>query len=289
MILMEPTQLKELWAEHGFRPEKSLGQNFLMDKNVRDKLIDAYSLAPEDIVLEIGPGFGVMTFEAAKNCARLYAVEKDERISSIMAEYFSAAGNITLISGDILETDICALAEGGRKVKVIGNIPYCISTPIIERLVAQARCVKSACLVMQDELASRIVSPPGSRDCGSISCFVQYYARAKKVFKISKNCFFPRPAVDSCLVSFDFLEKPPVEVEDEKLFFDIVHKAFSERRKQVVNPLSSRGFLGMGKKEWADLLESCGVSTSRRAEDLSLEDYARITRAAAKVIGNRKA
>lgn len=285
---MEPTKLRELWLEHGFRPEKSLGQNFLMDKNVRDKLVDAYSLEEDETVLEIGPGFGVMSLEAAKRCKRLYAVEKDERIYSIMSPFFREAGNITIFNDDILKTDICALAKDAGSIKVIGNIPYCISTPIMERLILQRKCIKSAFLVIQDELAVRIVSPPGSRDFGSISCYVQYYTSVKKVFKITKNCFFPKPVVDSCLLRMDFLKEPSVKVKDETLFFDIIHKAFSERRKQIVNPLSSESFLGMDKQAWAALLEGCGVAPTSRAEGLSLADYGRIADAALEVIGKRK-
>ena len=286
---MEPTKLRELWLEHGFRPEKALGQNFLMDKNVRDKLIDAYSLEEDETVLEIGPGFGVMSFEAAKRCKRFYAVEKDRRIYSIMLPFFRDAENMTVFNADILETDICALAKDSGRIKVIGNIPYCISTPIMERLILQRKCIKSAFLVMQDELAVRIVSPPGSRDFGSISCYVQYYTSIKKIFKITGNCFFPKPIVDSCLVRIDFPEEPSVRVKDEKLFFDIIHKAFSERRKQIVNPLSSDSFLGMDKRAWASLLEGCGVAPTSRAEGLSLPDYGRIADAVYEVIEKRNA
>ena len=286
---MEPTKLRELWIEHGFRPDKSYGQNFLMDKNVRDKLLDAYALGQEDIVVEIGPGFGIMTFEAARRCRRVYAVEKDGRICSIMAPFFAEAGNITLVNADILGFDICAVADGPRRVKVVGNIPYCISTPIVETLVGQKGCVDSASLVMQDELADRIASPPGSRDFSSISCYVQYHTYARKIFKISGHCFFPKPAVDSCLLKMEFLREPSVKVGDEKLFFEIIHKAFSERRKQVVNPLSSGDFLGMDKKAWTELLAGCGVDPAKRAERLSLEDYARIADAARTAISKSKA
>lgn len=286
---MEPTKLRELWDEHGFRPEKSFGQNFLMDNNVRDKLIDAYLLKKNDIALEIGPGFGVMSFEAASRCRHLFVVEKDKRVCEIMAPFFEEAGNITLVNDDILNVDICALAAGKGPMKVIGNIPYCISTPIMERLIAHRKCVSSAYLVIQDELAARIVSSPGSRDFGSISCYIQYYTAAKKVFKITKSCFFPKPKVDSALLKLDFLSEPSVKVGDEKLFFDIMHKAFSERRKQVVNPLSSNGFLGIDKKTWTGLLEGCGVSPSSRAESLSLADYGRITDAVEALIGKKKA
>lgn len=260
-----------------------------MDRNVRDKLVDAYELEAGESVLEIGPGFGVMSFETAKRCRHLHVVEKDERVFSIMAPFFREAGNITAYNADILETDICALAKGAGRIKVIGNIPYCISTPIIERLITSRECVKSAFLVMQDELAVRIVSPPGSRDFGSISCYVQYYTSVRKVFKITKNCFFPRPVVDSCLVRMDFPEKPSVSVRDEGLFFDIIHQAFSERRKQVVNPLSSGGFLGMDKQAWVAIFKRCGVDPASRAEAISLSSYGRISDAVLEEIGKRKA
>ncbi|MDD4013620.1 MAG: 16S rRNA (adenine(1518)-N(6)/adenine(1519)-N(6))-dimethyltransferase RsmA [Candidatus Omnitrophica bacterium] len=278
---MNLSDLKEIWLENSFRPEKSLGQNFLVDNNIRDKLINAYAPKNNETVVEIGPGFGMMTFRTASVCRRVIAVEKDSRICGIMEPLFIGGGNITLLNKDILEVDIAALAPPGEKMKVIGNIPYCISTPIIDALISSRRSVASAYLVMQDELVDRIVSPPGSREHGSISCFVQYFTKAKKAFRISRNCFFPRPAVDSSLLALEFLPEPSVKVSDEKLFFTVIRRAYSERRKRVINPLSAGGFLGMDKKDWERIFTNCRVDPLARAEDLTLEEFARISDAAA--------
>ncbi len=281
---MDLRQLKQLWKEHGFRPNKRLGQNFLIDKNVRDNILRALSLDESGTVVEIGSGFGVMSFALAERCGKLFAVEKDSRICEIMGPYFRGAENLKLVHADILEVDICGLAKQGERITVFGNIPYYISTPVIERMIEQRRCVGSVHIVIQEELADRIVSPPGSRVYGSVSCYIQFYTRPKKLFRIKKNSFYPRPKVDSCLLSLEMLPEPSVRVKDEALMFKIIRKAFSQRRKKIINPLSDRTFTSINRTGWEELLNRCRIDPANRAENLSLSDYARLADAVGETV-----
>ncbi len=285
---MDLKELKALWREEDFRPNKKLGQNFLIDKNVRDNILKALCVDSSKRVLEIGAGFGVMSFELAAMCGKLFAVEKDRRICGIMAERFREK-DITLIEASILDVDICALAKDSGALTVFGNIPYYISTPVIEKMIRQRKCIDAVYLVIQEELAERIASSSGSRVYGSISCFVQFYMEVKKLFRIKKNSFYPRPRVDSHLVELKVLSEPSVKVTDEALMFRIVRKAFSQRRKKAVNPLSQGDFASMTRDDWIRLFESCGIDPASRAESLSLEDYARVSDAAGERFAGRKA
>jgi len=273
---MNIKELKRLWEENGFRPKKKLGQNFLVDKNARDNIMRAADYGSGDTVLEIGAGFGVMTMEIAARCSVLHAVEKDKGICGIMEPVFREMDNLDLISGDILEVDVCALTVNSGKLRVFGNIPYYITTPVIERMIAQRRCVRDIHLVIQEEFADRITSPPGSKHYGSVSCFVQFYTKAKKVLRISKNSFYPKPKVDSCLLRLEVLPEPSVQVEDEGLMFSLIRKAFSQRRKKIVNTISHGGFLSMDRDAWRQVLSESGIDPSLRAEDIYLADYARL-------------
>lgn len=272
---MNLNSIKKICEEKKFRPKKTLGQNFLVDNNVRRKLINAYSIKSDETVLEIGPGLGAMTLPVSDVCGQVIAVEKDHRICEIMRPVFNEKGNIILVEDDFLQIGLGKYAKSG-KLKVVGNVPYYITTPIIEKLLDQRKFVTSAFLVVQDEMATRISSPPGSRDYGSLSCFIQYFADAGKVFKIKKNCFYPKPRVESCLLRLDMLQKPRVRVSDEDLFFRIIRKAFSQRRKKMINPLSKGDIKGLLKEDWIRVLLELGINTAARAEDLSLEEYARI-------------
>lgn len=268
------TSLKKLFKEHGFRPSKSMGQNFLVEKNIRDNILNSLSIAKNDVVVEIGPGFGMMTFEIAKRCGKVYAVEKDRKIASIMAPQFEQAGNIELINEDILKIDYRTLMPEGKKLIVYGNIPYNITTGIIEEIIDRKECIQKAAFVMQNEYAERLLASAGSKTYGSISCFVQYHTRPRRVLKIKRNCFNPVPKVDSCLLIMDILESPEVKVKNEAQMFKIIRQAFSQRRKKAINPLSHKGFLNLGKTDWETILKKCELAPDVRAEDIPLEKYA---------------
>ncbi|NQT32965.1 MAG: ribosomal RNA small subunit methyltransferase A [Candidatus Omnitrophica bacterium] len=274
---MDLKQLKQLWRDEGFRPKKRLGQNFLIDKNVRDNILKEIPLTGKSVVVEIGAGFGVMSFTLADMCERLIAVEKDKKVCEIMTPLLESKGNVEVICDDILNVDLSSLTKGSGRVIVFGNIPYYISTPVIIRMIEQRECIDSVYIVIQEELADRIVSPPGSKIYGSISCFIQFYTKPEKLIRIKKNSFYPRPQVDSSLLKLEMLKKPSVSVKDKDLMFKIIRTAFSERRKKAINPLSGGKFPGFQREEWKRIFEECGIDPSSRAETLSLADYARLT------------
>jgi len=274
---MDPKKLNSLWKESGFRPCKRFGQNFLIDENVRDNILRSAQISRTDTVVEIGPGFGMMSFELGAMCRKLYAVEKDKKICAIMEPFFRAAENITLIPGDILEEDLCAFSDDREKITVFGNIPYNITTPIIQKIIEAREYVKKAVLLVQNEFAIRLSALPGSKDYSSISCYVQYYTKVTRSLKIGKKVFSPNPGVDSCLIRMDILSEPSVKVKDEILMFRIIRRAFSQRRKKALNPLSRDDTFKIKREEWINIFEKCGLDPGLRAEDISLADYARLS------------
>ena len=272
--MLTKRQLKEFWKETDFRPLKKLGQNFLIDKNIFDKIsaILDQGVKKKDPVIEIGAGFGALTFLLSGLAGSVFAVEKDKKIIESLKKRMGLPDNVTLIEGDFLKLDIEKIA-GGDKLIVYGNIPYYITSPILEKLFENSRHIKTIYLVVQEEMAARILSGPGSRGIGRLSLFVQYYANPKKIFKIKKESFFPVPEVDSVFLQLDMREKRRPEVKNEALFFDIIRKAYSQRRKTLLNSLSE---LKKDKKELLALLIKCGVNPTARAEKLTLEDFGRI-------------
>lgn len=274
---MDLTQLRHIWTENDFRPGKKLGQNFLIDKNIRDKIINSLCLKSDSVCVEIGFGFGMMTFCAAERCGELVAIEKDKRIFEIMAPLLKEKKNITLICADILELDLALITGRKKNLIIFGNIPYCASTPIIAKMVKYGEYVSRIYITVQEELADRIISCPGSKKYGAISCFVRFYTKPKKLFRIKRSCFYPKPKVESCLLCLEVLKKNAIPVKDKDMMFKIIRKAFSERRKKIINPLSDGSFKNMGKDAWENIFKKCGISPSSRAESLSLSDYAKVS------------
>jgi len=285
---MDIKELKELWHEFGFRPKKKMGQNFLVDNNIKENIINALPLDEGKTVLEIGPGFGVMTLLLADKCERLFAVEKDPRICAMMEPIFKQKPNIELINDYILEVDIPALKGDEERILVFGNVPYYISSPIIQKMIDHRQSVEALYMVVQEEFADRVVSSPGTKVYGSLSCYCQYYTSAKKIFRIKKGCFMPRPKVDSCLIGLEMLDEPSVKVDDENLMFKIIRAAFSQRRKQIINPLSSTDFNQINKCGWKQIFSSCNIDTSNRAENLSLSDYAKLSDTVGEILAGER-
>ncbi len=251
-----------------FWPKKSLGQNFLVDMYVRDKIIDACELNKDDVVLEIGPGKGVLTEQIALRASKLIAIEKDEYLVEKLKKSISR-GNVSIIACDILKYPFNSLPEG---IKLIGNLPYNIATPIIEKALLYRNKFVSLYITVQLEYGKRLSAPVGSKDYGALTCFVQYYADVKILFKIKNTAFKPVPKVYSCFVQLDLLKEPRVKVKDESLLFRVIRHGFAQRRKSIYNSLSSI----LGKRRGKDILEELGFSHRLRAEDLSISDYARI-------------
>ncbi|MFA5096606.1 MAG: 16S rRNA (adenine(1518)-N(6)/adenine(1519)-N(6))-dimethyltransferase RsmA [Candidatus Omnitrophota bacterium] len=255
------------------QPKKSLGQNFLIDQNIRKKITASLDLSPDDIILEIGAGSGEMTVSLAPHAGQVFALELDPRLYSVLKGSFAGYAKIRLIQGDILKLDLNELLRDHRiegKVKVFGNIPYYISSPIIEHLLNFRERISRAFLMVQKEFAARVAAEPGSKDYGSFSCFVQYYASPQVLFHISRHCFKPAPKVDSSFLELEIREAPAVKVRDEELFFKIIRAAFNQRRKTLRNSLSEL----VPEQILKDFFAKTGLDYRTRPERLKLENFA---------------
>ena len=280
MDLSSPAVVNRIRDRFGLQPSKSLGQNFITDGNIVRQIIDGAGITENDLIIEIGPGIGVLTSAIAERAAFVTAVELDKRLIPVLAETLAEYENVRVINADILKTDldqiICEAREEGRftgNVRVIGNLPYYITTPIIMKLLEDQVPCDSITVMMQKEVADRIRSAPGSRTYGAISACVQYYCRVTKVTDVSKEAFIPRPKVDSTVLNLEPLEER-IEVADEKAFFRCVKAAFAQRRKTLLNSLSAGG--GMDKNTVRKILEAADIDPGRRAETLTVEEFGRI-------------
>jgi len=259
-----------------FKPKKSLGQNFLIDKNIQKKIVHACDLAGEDIILEIGAGRGDLTAQLALTAKKVYALEIDQRLYPALGKNLECFTNCQIIKGDILKFDIAKflrLNKVTEKIKIIGNIPYYISSPIIEHLIRYRRNIETIFITVQKEFGRRVAAIPGSKDYGSFSCFAQYYLKPKIIFEIKKNSFFPAPKVDSCFLSLKVREAPEVAVNDEERFFKLIRKAFNQRRKTLRNSLE--GF--MSKNRLEKFFNAYGIDRNVRPEELSLAQFANLS------------
>lgn len=259
------------------KPKKSLGQNFLIDKNIRRKIIDSLELKPSDIVLEIGSGRGELTALIAQRTAKLYALEIDNGLFPQLKDNLEGCSNTLIINKDILKFNFKKYFSKPEyrknRIKVFGNIPYYISSPIIEHLLKYRDKIDNIFITVQREFARRIVANPGSKEYGSLSCFVQYYTEPKIILNIKKTCFFPRPKVDSSLLRLRIRLNPPVNPKGEGLFFKIIRAAFNKRRKTLRNSL--KGVIPLRKLE--QFFNKYGIDSLIRPEDLSLEDFAHLS------------
>ena len=279
--MLTKTQLKDVFSKYGFRPLKRLGENYLIDANIKDKVINEARITKDDIVLEIGPGMGALTIALAKSGASVIAVEKDRKAFAILNDLTKGQfPNLKVIHGDILEFDFKEISAS-KKIKVVGNLPYYITTPIIERLIGNRNFIESILIMVQKEVAARLRAKAGAKDYGSISCFVQYYTRPVYIYTVKRTSFYPSPEVDSSLIRLDVLGKPSVEVSDERLFFKIIRGAFNQRRKSIINSLSRKGVLGLSKEELSKVLNRIRIDPRLRPETLDLQDLAKISNALA--------
>lgn len=269
-------------AEHGLRPKKRFGQNFLVDRNTLDRIAGACGVQPGSNVLEIGAGLGTLTQALAATGARVVSVEADTTLQPLLAETLAGFESVELVMGDFLKIDLCDfLAERGEgKWTVAGNLPYYITSPILVKLIECRARISRMLVMVQREVADRLKAQAGTEDYGSLSVLVQFYCDVQSVMKVSRNVFLPAPDVDSELVSLAVRERPRVEVEDEALFFRIVRAAFGKRRKTLFNALSSSGDLGWDKETAREALTAAGIDGGRRGETLSIEEFARIAQVA---------
>lgn len=267
--------IKDLFERHGFSFTKSLGQNFLINPTICPKIAEMGGCKSGVCALEIGTGVGVLTQELAKRCDKVVAVEIDTGLKPILEETLAEYDNVEIVFADVMETDLRTLiAEkfGNSEVVVCANLPYYITSPVIMRVLEERLPVKALTVMVQKEAADRICAKPGTRDCGALSCGVSYYSDPKLLFKVNRGSFMPSPNVDSAVIRLDIKESNDLEVKDEKLFFRIVRSAFSQRRKQIINPLSVE--LGIAKAELAELFAAAGIKQTARAEELTLKDFA---------------
>ena len=278
--LGNPQNTIEVLQKYRFNFQKKFGQNFLIDTHVLDKIIDASGVTEDDFVLEIGPGIGTMTQYLCERAREVVAVEIDKNLIPILSDTLKNYSNVTVINEDILKLDICKLAEEknqGKPIKVVANLPYYITTPIIMGLFESHVPIDSITIMVQKEVAERMQEGPGSKEYGALSLAVQYYAKPEIVANVPPNCFMPRPNVGSAVIRLTRHEKPPVEVEDEKLMFRIIRASFNQRRKTLANGLNNSPEIRLPKEVIQESIVSLGVPENIRGEALSLEQFAELS------------
>ena len=266
--------------KYNFVFQKKFGQNFLIDSHVLEKIVDAAQITDEDCVLEIGPGIGTMTQYLAERAGEVVAVEIDRNLIPILEETLAPYDNVTVINQDILKMDIRGLAEerGGRPLKVVANLPYYITTPIIMGLFEKNVPLESITVMVQREVADRMQAGPGTGDYGALSLAVQYYAKPEIVANVPPNCFIPRPGVGSAVVRLTRYHTPPVQAEDEEKLFSLIRAAFNQRRKTLANSLGNAPELGISRERTRQALEKMGLPATVRGEALNLEQFAELSR-----------
>lgn len=272
--LTDPAVIKELLQRHGFSFSKALGQNFIINPSVCPRMAELGGAAPGVGVLEIGPGFGVLTAELCRRAEKVVAVEVDDRLPPILAETLAEFHNVTIVPGDVMELDLSALiAEhfAGMPVVVCANLPYYITSPVIMRLLEQPLPIRSLTVMVQKEAAQRITAPPGTRECGAISAAVWYYSTPKLLFSISRGSFLPAPTVDSAVIRLDIPPELPADWPPKEDFFAVVRAGFGQRRKTLLNSLSAG--LRWEKEDTRTLLETAGLPENTRAEQVTLEQW----------------
>lgn len=278
--LGNPRNTIEILNKYEFAFQKKFGQNFLIDTHVLDKIIASANITKEDFVLEIGPGIGTMTQYLAEAAGKVIAVEIDKKLIPILEDTLSSYDNVSVINADILELNIKELVEkenSGKPIKVVANLPYYITTPIIMGLFESHVPIDSITIMVQKEVADRMQSGPGSKNYGALSLAVQYYSEPYIVANVPPNCFMPRPNVGSAVIRLTGYKEPPVEVINEKLMFKLIRASFNQRRKTLVNALNNAPDINYSKEEIVESLEKMNLSTNIRGEALLLEQFATLS------------
>ena len=275
-----PGNTIEVLKKYNFNFQKKYGQNFLIDTHILEKIITASGITKEDCVLEIGPGIGTMTQYLAENAREVVAVEIDKALIPILEDTLSAYDNVTVINEDILKVDINKIVEeknGGKAIKVVANLPYYITTPIIMGLFENRGPLDSITIMVQKEVADRMQVGPGTKDYGALSLAVQYYAKPEIMMQVPPTCFMPKPNVGSAVIRLTRHEASPVEAKDDRFMFALIRGAFNQRRKTLVNALSNAGGLNLSKEIIGAALEKMELSPTIRGEALTLEQFAQLS------------
>ena len=275
--LTSPKATAEIVKKYDFKFRKSFGQNFLIDSNVVKKITDAADIKDDDVVLEIGPGIGTLTQHLAYAAGKVIAVEIDNRLIPVLEETLAPYDNIELINEDILKLDLDELLtthKGSGRIKVIANLPYYVTTPVVTELLERSTLIESLTVMVQKEVAQRMDASAGTKDYGALTLAVRYYSEPHKITDVSPNCFMPRPDVTSAVIQLN-IKKERITVADEKLMFKIIKASFGQRRKTLLNSLKNSD-IAISKEQWESILESAGISAGIRGETLSLEDFARL-------------
>jgi len=289
--LSDPQMTIQILQKYDFCFRKRFGQNFLIDGHVLDRIIEGAGVTKDDMVLEIGPGIGTLTQYLAEAAGRVISVEIDKNLLPILDETLDGYGNVKIINADIMSLDLDELirreaqtgAQGGgtaggfEHVKVVANLPYYITTPIIMMLLEQRLPIDNITVMVQKEVAMRMKAGPGTKDYGALSLAVQYYAEPYLAANVPRNCFMPRPNVDSAVIRLTKYKEPPVRVRDEKLLFALIHASFEQRRKTLVNGINNSSRLGFTKEQAAGALAAAGLQPTVRGEALTLEEFARLS------------
>ncbi|NFM80443.1 16S rRNA (adenine(1518)-N(6)/adenine(1519)-N(6))-dimethyltransferase RsmA [Clostridium botulinum] len=271
---MNNMNTKEIVNKYEFKFNKNLGQNFLIDESVLEDIIEVAEINKEDTVIEIGPGVGTLTKELLERAKEVYSIELDGDLIPILQEELKEYNNFTLIHKDALKIDFNELMENKDSIKLVANLPYYVTTPIISRLLTEKCDFKSLTIMIQKEVAERINAEPNCKEYGSLTVLVQYYCNTKIIRKVSPNSFIPRPKVDSIVIKLDRLSEPRVRVKSQKLFFNVVRSSFNMRRKTLWNSLKS---LNIDKESMENAFERAGIDPKRRGETLSIEEFGKLS------------
>lgn len=277
--LSNPNDTIQVLQKHEFQFKKKFGQNFLIDPHVLDKIVDAAQITEDDFVLEIGPGIGTLTQYLCERARQVLAVEIDKNLIPILHETLSPYENVEVRNGDILKQDIREIAQDyndGKPIKVVANLPYYITTPIIMELFESRVPLANVTVMVQKEVADRMKAQPGSKDCGALSLAVQYYAKPYIAAFVPPNCFMPRPKVGSAVIRLECREEAPVRVADEKLMFRLIRASFNQRRKTLQNGIANSGELSFSKAQAAEAIEQAGLDANVRGEKLGLSEFAKL-------------
>lgn len=274
--MLTKRDINALGKRYGFVPQKRLGQNFLIDENIKNKLLKYADINKDDVLIEIGSGLGQLTFSLAGLAKRVVAVEFDKKLFSILSDLAKDFTNVVLVRDDFLKFNLREVLPHNKRLKVVSNLPYYISTPVLLKLFARKDCIDSAILTLQKEVADRLVASSHSKEYGSLTLFAEFHSKIERLFNISKNSFYPVPKVDSTVILLKMRDVPPVEVADKNDLFDLIRAGFSKRRKTLLNALLSEGYKELSKEELERALEAARIPRNARAETLCLSDFARI-------------